>query len=36
LQPHNFGTGSTNCRIFGRFDIVILRLRIMLRRGNTE
>tara|TARA_B100001093_G_scaffold506062_1_gene564363 strand:- start:224 stop:376 length:153 start_codon:yes stop_codon:yes gene_type:complete len=36
LQFNDFGKGSADCRIFGRFDIMILRSRIMLRGGNTE
>jgi len=36
LHSHDFGKGSTNCRIFSRFDIMFLRRRIMLRGGNTE
>ena len=36
VQPHDFGKGSADCRIFGRFDIMILRRRVMLRGGNTE
>jgi hypothetical protein len=36
LQPHDFGKGNKNCRIFGRFNIMILLWRIILRGGNTE
>jgi hypothetical protein len=36
LQLNDFGKGSADCHIFGRFDVMTFRWRIMLRGGNTE